>query len=67
MIKKVGQNKSTCLHTSDDKPLENLEKNVNLMKKDLRGLCCERAKSVYLSRYSIKAAGVFAFYYQKIH
>lgn len=55
----MGQNKSTCLHTSDDKPLENLEENVNLIKRDLRILCCEGAKSAYLSRYSIKAAGVF--------
>jgi len=39
--------------------LENLEENVNLMKKDLRRLCCEGAKSVYLSRFSIKAAGGF--------
>jgi hypothetical protein len=58
-MKKLGQNKSNCLHTSDDKPLENLEENVNLIKKDLRGLRCEEANSLYLNRYSIKTAGVF--------
>jgi len=31
MKKKVRQNKITCLHTSDDKPFENLEENVNLI------------------------------------